>query len=132
MSNAITAIKWWILGLLLMACAFGQKAKLVPRSDLPTQFAVQLSWTQSDSPNVISNCVYRSATSGGPYGQLGCFNATESYLDTAPLFGPDFYVATAVDDAGVESPFSNEATAFVPSVTPPTRNKAELKRVPQI
>jgi hypothetical protein len=59
--------------------------------------------------------VYRSATSGGPYGQV---NATTvaglSYTDPAPPAGNNFYVTAAVDNAGDVSGFSNQVTANVP------------------
>lgn len=83
---------------------------------------VTLTWTQSTSPNLASNCVYRSLVTGGPYTQLFCSaSPSTQYIDTAVTRGTTyFYVTTAVDVNGVESINSNESKAVVISVTPPT------------
>jgi hypothetical protein len=73
---------------------------------------IKLAWTQSTSPNITTNRVYRSTTSGGPYTLVTSIAATTSYTDSGLTTGKTYYyVVTAVDSNGVESPGSNEAHA---------------------
>ena len=73
---------------------------------------VNLMWTQSSSPGITTNKVYRSTTgSGGPYGLLASLAATTSYADTAVVDGSNyFYAVTAVSTNG-ESAMSGSAGA---------------------
>jgi fibronectin type 3 domain-containing protein len=85
--------------------------------------AANLTWVQSTSPNIASNCVYRGTVSGGPYTLITspCITATTSYQDTTVVRGNTYYfVVTAVNTSGVESANSNQATAVIPSINPPT------------
>ncbi|MBU6408951.1 MAG: DUF1349 domain-containing protein [Verrucomicrobia bacterium] len=71
---------------------------------------ISLTWTQSTSPNIANNNVYRSAASGGPYTLLTTLSATTSYTDTGIKSGTTYYyVVTAVNSSNLESPYSNEA-----------------------
>lgn len=83
---------------------------------------VNLTWTQTTDP-VDHNCVLRSATTGGPYVQLGCSpngQPITSYIDPNVLAGDQwFYVATAVSSKGISSKVSNETNAVIP-LLPPT------------
>jgi IPT/TIG domain len=77
---------------------------------------VDLSWTDSSSGASGFN-VYRSSTSGGPYTRV---NSTvisgTSFSDHNVQVGHTyFYVATAVTSSNVESGYSNQAQAVVPS-----------------
>ena len=77
---------------------------------------VDLSWTASTS-TVVGYNIYRGTVSGGPYVKL---NATvvsgTSYTDTGVAAGQlYYYVVTAVDSSGVESVYSNQASATVPT-----------------
>jgi fibronectin type 3 domain-containing protein len=61
--------------------------------------------------------VYRGTQTGGPYAKL---NATPisltTYTDSAVQAGQAyFYVATSVDSNNVESSFSNETSAIIPT-----------------
>ena len=78
--------------------------------------SVTLSWTASISPNITGYNIYRSMTSGGPYTKLNSsLIAATTYLDTAVQAGQTYYyVVTSVDLSGVESAYSNQATAVVP------------------
>jgi fibronectin type 3 domain-containing protein len=61
--------------------------------------------------------VYRSTTSGSGYTQVnsGLITST-SFVDTAVTGGSTYYyVVTAVDSTGVESAYSTEASATVPT-----------------
>lgn len=73
---------------------------------------IKLSWAQSTSPNITTNNVYRSTTNGGPYTLVGSIAATTTYMDSGLTSGTTYYyVVTAVDGNGVESPYSNQASA---------------------
>jgi cellulose 1,4-beta-cellobiosidase len=73
---------------------------------------IKLTWTQSTSPNITNNKVYRSTTSGGPYTLVTSIAAATTYTDTGLTSGTTYYyVVTAVDSNGVESPYSNQASA---------------------
>jgi beta-galactosidase len=76
---------------------------------------VGLSWIQSTS-TVAGYYVYNSQVSGGPYTKLtSSAVAQPSYSDTSVQSGKTYYyVVTAVDSGGMESPYSNQATAAIP------------------
>jgi hypothetical protein len=76
---------------------------------------VKLSWTASVSPNVTNYNVYRSVSSGGSYNLIANLGIATSYADYNVQNGQSYYyVTTAVDNSGQESPYSNEAAAAVP------------------
>jgi len=73
---------------------------------------IALTWTQSSSPNVVSNKVYRSTVAGGPYSPIATLPATTSYQNSGLTSGTTYYYrVTAVNSSGLESPQSNEASA---------------------
>jgi hypothetical protein len=78
------------------------------------QHSVALSWNASS--NAASYNVYRSSTSGTGYARLNPGSDTSlSYSDTAVQSSQTyFYVTTAVDNSGTESPFSSEVSATIP------------------
>ena len=78
--------------------------------------SVDLSWSPSASA-VAGYNIYRGGTSGGPYAKINsALNATTSYTDNSVQSGLTYYyVTTAVDGNGVESAYSNQAQALVPS-----------------
>lgn len=77
---------------------------------------VTLSWTDSSS-GVSGFNVYRSTTSGGPYSRLNSSVLSgTSFSDNHVQAGQTyFYVTTAVNSSNVESDYSNQAQAVVPS-----------------
>jgi IPT/TIG domain len=77
---------------------------------------VSLTWTPSTS-TVDGYNIYRATVSGGPYSKINpSLISGTMYKDDTVLGGKTyFYVATAVDSNGVESAYSNEASATVPS-----------------
>jgi hypothetical protein len=81
------------------------------------QHSVSLSWAASTSSNISGYNVYRGTTSGGPYTRInGSLDAGTSYVDNTVSSGMTyFYVTTAVETNGVESGYSNEAQAVVPT-----------------
>lgn len=81
----------------------------------PSTHTVDLSWTASAS-TVAGYNIYRSTTSGNGYIKLNgsllpALTYTDSTLMTSTTY---YYVTTAVDGSGNESPYSNEAQAIIP------------------
>ena len=82
----------------------------------PVAHYVDLSWRASTSDHVVGYNAYRSTTAGGPYTLLASAIADVTYTDHAVLAGTTyFYVVTAVDDGALESGYSTEVQAVVPS-----------------
>lgn len=79
---------------------------------------VALSWTGSTTTTVTSYNVYRSTTNGSGYQAIASVSANTNplgYTDTNVVNGTTYYyVTTAVDSTGLESAFSNQATAVIP------------------
>ena len=77
---------------------------------------VSLAWTDSSSA-VSGFNVYRSPTSGGPYTRVNSTTLSSmSFTDNNVQAGQTyFYVTTAVNNSNVESGYSNQAQAVVPS-----------------
>jgi hypothetical protein len=81
----------------------------------PPTHSVSLSWTDGGS-GIVGYNVYRGSSSGGPYTKITSADPTAAYTDNSVLAGQNYYyVATAVDGSGMESAYSNEAQAAVPS-----------------
>lgn len=78
---------------------------------------VTLNWTASTSSNVTGYNVYRGTQNGGPYVKLTASPvAGISYTDITVLAGQTYYyVTTAVNNSTVESAYSNQAQAVVPT-----------------
>ena len=73
---------------------------------------IALAWTQSASPNIVSNRVYRSTINGGPYSVIATVAATTSYQNNGLVSGTTYYYrVTALNNSGLESPQSNQASA---------------------
>ncbi len=81
----------------------------------PASHSISLSW-QPSSSSVVGYNVYESSQSGGPYTRMNSTpSPSTSYSDTNVVSGDTYYfVTTAVDSAGVESVYSNQAVAVVP------------------
>jgi hypothetical protein len=78
--------------------------------------SVLLTWTPSTSQSLKKYNVYRSCTSGGPYNLLTSAGMATTYTDYNTQNGNTYYnVTTAVNTAGQESAYSNQATAALPS-----------------
>jgi len=82
----------------------------------PPQHSVNLSWNPSTSGAVGYN-VYRGNVSGGPYTEINpTLDPNTTYTDSTVVGGQTYYyVSTAVDSAGVESGFSNQVKATIPT-----------------
>jgi hypothetical protein len=77
--------------------------------------SVQLTWHASTS-NMVGYNIYRGTISGGPYVKINAALVTSLiYSDTAVASSATYYyVTTAVDSIGVESAYSNQASANIP------------------
>ena len=75
-----------------------------------------LQWTASNSP-VIGYNAYRGTVSGGPYTKLTSSPAAQSsYTDqSVQASNTYFYVVTAVGTNDVESGYSSQVEAIVPT-----------------
>jgi len=82
----------------------------------PAQHSVSLSWTDTNS-GVAGYNIYRGNSSGGPFTQINSgLDATPAYSDTSVVAGQTYYyVATAVNESGAESAYSNEVESVIPS-----------------
>lgn len=69
---------------------------------------IQLNWTQSSSPDVVQNKVYRSTSSNSGFSVIATINAGTTYSDTSVVKNTRYYYkVTAVNSSGLESGFSN-------------------------
>ena len=77
---------------------------------------IQLSWTASTSAGVAGYNVYRSSVSGGPYTKIVSSPVIgTSYSDQTAQAGVQYYyVATSVEESGIESAYSNQVSALIP------------------
>jgi fibronectin type 3 domain-containing protein len=78
-------------------------------------YSVALSWTASTS-SVTGYNVYRSTVSGTEYAKINpSLVAALAYTDSTVQNGTTYYyVTTAVDASGIESVYSNPASAVIP------------------
>lgn len=74
-----------------------------------------LTWTESVT--VAGYNVYRGSTSGGPYTKINpSLDPTMSFSDTTVQAGQTYYwVVTAVNSSNVESSYSNQIAATIPT-----------------
>jgi Cep192 domain 4/HYDIN/CFA65/VesB-like, Ig-like domain/Abnormal spindle-like microcephaly-assoc'd, ASPM-SPD-2-Hydin len=79
--------------------------------------SVTLSWSASASQNIVGYNVFRSTVRNGPFTQINSSLVTNtSYTDTSLQPGKTYYyVTTAQNSQGTQSPYSNQAQANVPS-----------------
>jgi len=76
---------------------------------------VALSWVASTTTTVTSYNVYRSTTNGSGYALIGSVNApTIAYTDSNVVSGTTYYYVTTAVANGMESAYSNQATAPIP------------------
>jgi len=81
------------------------------------QHSVALSWDASTGPDVVGYNIYRGSVSGGPYSKMNsALEASTAYTDYTVAAGQTYYyVTTAVDGSGIESAYSNQAQAVIPT-----------------
>jgi hypothetical protein len=114
----LVVLAFCLLGLALpsQAAASGSPRGGAHVSRTGSSYSVQLSWTASQSNDVVGYNIYRGRISGGPYRKLN------QYLHSITVFNDYwlhdertyYYVTTAVNSEGQESNYSNEAQAIIP------------------
>jgi fibronectin type 3 domain-containing protein len=115
----------------LLACLLCFASSLACGQNGPTQPSVMLAWTQSDSPGVTANCVYRG-TASKTYALPALFcSATPivTYTDTMVTRGTTYYYAVTAQFGKAESAYSNEVAALVPVMDPPTGNGSKQTKL---
>ncbi len=82
----------------------------------PPQHSVALSWVPSTSV-VTGYNVYRGSVPGGPYVKINsALDSSTAFTDATVVAGQTyFYTATAVDDLGNESTYSDQVQAVIPT-----------------
>ena len=99
----------------------------------PTQPQVTLSWTQSSTPGITKNCIYRGTVSGTYQLPGTCIAPNTTYTDTTPVAGTTYFYAVTAQVGATESQYSVPAQAIVPlnpnaptNLTPATITKNDL------
>jgi fibronectin type 3 domain-containing protein len=84
-----------------------------------TPHSATLNWTQSTTPGVTGNNVYRGTVSGGPYTLLTTTPVAPAttYMDTAVSAATTYYYVVTALVGTEESAYSNQVTAVIPSNT---------------
>jgi|GEM_PF-1500589 len=81
---------------------------------------VRLTWSPSSEPDLAGYNIYRSNTPYQfdtiPYTMVS--SAETTFIDTLPIMGMNYYVATAFDNTSNEGGFSNQVEAHI-DTTPP-------------
>lgn len=76
---------------------------------------VDLAWTQSTSPNVVKNRIYRSTKATSGFTAIATINATTTYRDTTVKRKTTYYYkVTAINSDNLESGFSNTVSIKTP------------------
>lgn len=109
-TNAADGFTWWQVDYDSGADGWSGEGPLSKVVAPPVAHGVALSWTASTSPNIVGYTTYRSDTPGGPYAKnVSTLITGTSYLDPSAVVGKTYYyVVTATDKSGKESPNSNE------------------------
>jgi hypothetical protein len=83
----------------------------------PISRSITLSWAGSSSGGIQGYNLYRAEVAGGTFTKLNASPmATTGFTDSNVASGRTYYyVATAVDTSDIESEYSNQATAPVPT-----------------
>ena len=84
---------------------------------VPVIHSVSLSWGPSPSVGILGYNIYRGDNPDGPFTRIAVVvSVVLSFTDYAVSAGQiHYYAVTAVDGSGVESLFSNVASATIPS-----------------
>lgn len=112
----------WYRILVLTCCLLLATALLKPAFGQGTH-GMKLTWSETNNSDpAVGFFVYRSTSTGTGYVKLVTSPlpaATLTYFDSTGIGGTKyFYVITAVDSLGIESPFSNEIQGVAVSGNP--------------
>jgi fibronectin type 3 domain-containing protein len=82
------------------------------------QHSCTLNWTQSTTPGITSNNLYRGSVSGGPYMLVNSSSSpSTSYVDTSVTASTTYYYVVTALVGTEESLYSMQATCAVPATT---------------
>jgi fibronectin type 3 domain-containing protein len=106
---------WMVLACL--SCTFAQGVQgsvtLVGRATIAiTGHSVTLTW--SASQNATSYNIYRGATHGGPYVEVGSGIVSTTYTDVQVTHNQTCYYVTTAVNGNSQSGYSNETVAVIP------------------
>jgi fibronectin type 3 domain-containing protein len=105
----------FVLALLLLSGGASANGIASVQLTLQVNHTVVLQWSASVSSGVTGYNVYRGTVSGGPYTKIVSDMNALDYNDTSVQASKNyFYVVTAMDSSGLESTYSNEASAAIP------------------
>lgn len=92
-------------------------SEIASGSGATIQHSVDLSWNASTSTSVTGYNVYRATLPGGAYTRVNSsLNTSMNYSDSTVRSGQTYYyVTTAVESNGMESSYSNQVQAAVPT-----------------
>ena len=102
-----------LFALAALSGAVGAQQTAVQQLTLTVNHQIILTWQASTTAGVTQYNIYRGIANGGPYLLIGSDNALDFNDGTAGA-GTWYYVVTAVGSNGVESVYSNQATAVIP------------------
>lgn len=77
----------------------------------PQRRKITLNWTQSASPGITNNKIYRAMVNGGPYTLVTTIAAATTYSDTGLTSGTTYYYVVTAVNSGGESAYSNQSSA---------------------
>jgi fibronectin type 3 domain-containing protein len=106
------AILIFLVALASLSGEAGAQDKTTTNLTLTVNHTVTLNWTGATGD--ISYNVYRSTNNGGPYTKIDGATSTTFTDFNVTSSTTYYYVVTAINNDGVESIDSNQATAVVP------------------
>ena len=105
----------FVLALLLLSGGASANGIASVQLVLQVNHTVILQWSASASSGVTGYNLYRGTVSGGPYTKIMNDANALDYNDTSVQPSTSyFYVVTALNSSGLESTYSNEASAAIP------------------
>jgi fibronectin type 3 domain-containing protein len=77
-----------------------------------------LAWDANTEADLAGYKIYRSTTPGGPYTLSQTLGRVTTCVETTTVDGTYYWVATAYDNAGNESGYSNQVSKTIDTVAP--------------
>lgn len=99
---------------ILFGVAFGQNTMPIATAQLPSTDSVTLAWDASPSPEVTGYRIYYGTETGRYTNSATVGNVTSASIVNLKWGATFYFVATAYDDTGLESDFSNEVAYTLP------------------
>ena len=80
---------------------------------------VYLEWNENTEPDFREYRIYMAEQTGGPYDEIDSDDVTEWTVYGLTNGEPYFFVVSAIDEGGYESPYSSEVAATPVNINPP-------------